>query len=323
MGNVYSLFFPPPPPLTEANLPSQAGKVFIVTGGNTGIGYELCSILYRAGGTVYLAGRSEISASRAIRQIQSVPAATPGKLIFSHIALDNLASVKSFVERFLGQESRLDVLFNNAGVSHPPADSVSPQGHEVQLATNALGPYLLTRLLSPLLIKTSHDAAPASVRVVFTTSIATEMSAPKGGLDLSLLTQPSPNQQTNYAVSKTANYFFATHFASELGPRGVLSVAQNPGNIKTSLMRHMSLFFQLLVMPLLYQAKFGAYTALWAGLSSDLVIGDGGAWIRPFGSLHPNLRPDLIAATKSKEEGGTGLAAEVIAFCDRATAEFQ
>jgi NAD(P)-dependent dehydrogenase (short-subunit alcohol dehydrogenase family) len=302
---LYSLLFPPSPPLTEANLPNQAGKVFLVTGGSSGIGYELCSILYRAGGRVYLAGRSESAANEAIRQIKTLSTSTPGELIFLYIALDDLASVQSGAARFLEQESRLDVLFNNAGVSLPPAGSVSPQGHELMLATNALGPYLLTKLLSPALIKTAKDTAPASVRLVFTTSIVAEYSTPKDGLDVSNLTKPSASQQTNYAASKVANYFFASYFASQLGPHGILSVAQNPGNMKTSLLRHMPWIFTILVRPLLYHAKFGAYTELWSG------------------SVHSNLRPDLVAATKTKEEGGTGIAQEVVSFCDRATANFQ
>ncbi|KAF7196804.1 Short-chain dehydrogenase/reductase sthC [Pseudocercospora fuligena] len=63
MGASYSQFFPPPPTLTESNLPSQSGKVFIVTGGAAGVGYELSKILYHAGGKVYIAGRSEKNAN--------------------------------------------------------------------------------------------------------------------------------------------------------------------------------------------------------------------------------------------------------------------
>ena len=66
MGVTFSQFFPPKPTLTEVNLPSQKGKVFIVTGGTSGVGFELCAILYQAGGKVYLAGRSEANAQFAI-----------------------------------------------------------------------------------------------------------------------------------------------------------------------------------------------------------------------------------------------------------------
>ena len=69
MGVTFSQFFPPTPTLTEANLPSQKGKVFIVTGGASGVGFELCSILYQKGGKVYLAGRSR--SKRTVRNLQN------------------------------------------------------------------------------------------------------------------------------------------------------------------------------------------------------------------------------------------------------------
>jgi NADPH:quinone reductase-like Zn-dependent oxidoreductase len=58
---LYTQLFPPAPPLTEDNVPSQRGKVFIVTGGNSGVGFELCKILYTTGATIYMTSRSEVS----------------------------------------------------------------------------------------------------------------------------------------------------------------------------------------------------------------------------------------------------------------------
>ena len=71
MGVTSPQFFPPKPTLTEANLPSQKGKVFIVTGGASGVDFELCAILYQAGGKVYLVGRSEANAQSANLEDQS------------------------------------------------------------------------------------------------------------------------------------------------------------------------------------------------------------------------------------------------------------
>ena len=68
---------------------------------------------------------------------------------------------------------------------------------------------------------------------------------------------------------------------------------------------------------MLYSAKMGAYTELWAGLSEDLGIGDGGKYVLPWGRLHPSPRLDLLAAMKSREDGGTGVAASFIGYCER------
>lgn len=107
----------PNPTLTEDNLPDQAGRVFIVTGGYTGIGYELAKVLYQHNGTVYIAGRSTEKAEKAIASLRQAVPDSQGKLEFMHIDLADLKTIKPGVEQFLAKESRLDVLTNNAGVS--------------------------------------------------------------------------------------------------------------------------------------------------------------------------------------------------------------
>ena len=323
MGVTFSQFFPPIPTLTEANLPSQKGKVFIVTGGASGVGFELCSILYRAGGKIYLAGRSEANAQSAISKIKSLSPSSPGELIFLQLSLDDLTTIKPAVEAFTAKESKLDILFNNAGVSLPPRGSVSAQGHELQMATNCLGHHLLTQLLLPTLLHTAESAPPATVRVIWTSSIAVDLYAPKGGLNLSDLTTPPPDQQANYTASKTGNWFLARALAAQAGNKGILSVTQNPGNLKTSLLRHAPWILGFVTAPLLYGAKMGAYTELWAGLSGDLGVEDGGQYVVPWGRVHPGPRPDLLAAMKGREDGGTGVADSFVEWCDKQTAEFR
>ena len=141
MGATFSQFFPPNPDLTEKNLPNQKGKVFIVTGGASGVGFELATILYQAGAKVYIAGRSNTNAKEAIERIKSSlhGASDGGELEYLHLELDDLSTIKASAEAFQKKESKLDVLFNNAGVSQPPLGSKSKQGHELQLATNCLG----------------------------------------------------------------------------------------------------------------------------------------------------------------------------------------
>jgi NAD(P)-dependent dehydrogenase (short-subunit alcohol dehydrogenase family) len=131
MGVTLSQFFPPHPTLTEQNLPSQKSKVFIVTGGTSGVGYHLATILYQSGGKVYIAGRTEAKAKQAIEEIKSLSPddSSAGELENLTLELDDLSSIKASAEAFKAKESKLDVLWNNAGVSLPPVGSVSKQGH--------------------------------------------------------------------------------------------------------------------------------------------------------------------------------------------------
>lgn len=326
MGVTFSQFFPPSPTLTEANLANQEGKVFLVTGGASGIGFELCRILYQAGGKVYLAGRSEEKAEAAIKKIRSTSTTSSGQIRCLYISLDDLSTIRPAAAAFLARESRLDVLFNNAGVSNPPVGSVSLQGHDLSMATNCLGPYLLTQLLLPILVQTAKTTASAAVRVVWTSSLAVELAAlgaPKDDIDFAKLSAPSQNPQETYSISKRGNWYLARELASQAEEDGVLSVTVNPGNVKSALTRHLPAAVTILSHPLLYPAVYGAYTQLWAGLSSDLSIKDGGNYIIPWGRIHPSPSPKLIASLVSKQDGGTGEAEDFVNWCDELTRHFK
>lgn len=322
MGVTYSQFFPPTPTLTEANVPNLSGKVIIVTGGAAGIGFELCKILYQAGGKVYLAGRSEEKAQSAISKIKALKPQSTGELIFLQVSLDDLASIKPAVETFTAAETKLDVLILNAGVSNPPKGTVSTQGHEIQMATNCLGHYLLAQLLVPTLVRTAKASQPGDVRVVWTASIAVDLGCPQGGgLTRKALANLGPNNpQTNYTHSKLGNWFLAKTLADQVGKDGVLSVAQNPGNLKSELTRHFSWLVPFLASPLLHETRFGAYTELWAGFSPELTIDDGGCYILPWGRKHPGPRPDLVAALESEDDGGAKVFTEL---CEEITERFR
>lgn len=324
MGVTISQLFPPRPTFTEADLPSLKGRVFIVTGGASGIGYQLASILYNAGGRVYIAGRSEANARRSISDIKiasTTSLSTVGELDFLHLELDDLSTIKPTVDAFTAKETRLDVLFNNAGVSLPPAGSLSKQNHELQLATNCLGPYLLTQLLLPILSTTAAQSSPAAVRVVWTSSQMVDLAAMKGGLDVAKLT--TGDQAQNYTMTKVGNWFLASELAKQVGEKGILSLSQNPGNLKTDLLRSAPMLMRWASAPLLYEAKMGAYTELWAGLSEELSMVNGGAYILPWGRLDPSPRSDLLSALQNVDEGGTGQALAFREWCEKQVASYR
>jgi len=120
-----------------------SGKTAIVTGSNTGIGYETALDLYQKGAKVYIACRSEKKALNAIERMKTQGGI--GELVFVHLDLANLSSVKAFSDKVLEAESRLDLLINNAGVMIPPP-SKTEDGFEIQFGINFVGHFALTGL---------------------------------------------------------------------------------------------------------------------------------------------------------------------------------
>ncbi len=320
MGGYLSQFFPSSPTFTEKEVPSLAGKVFIVTGGNAGVGFELAKILYSRGGTVYIAGRSPLKITAAIKHIESsTDTVNAGHVRELHVDLGDLRSIPTCVSTFLAQETRLDVLWNNAAVSLLPAGSVSAQGHELHMATNCLGPFLLTKLLLPILLATARTSPKASVRVVYTSSGIMEMKGPPGGLSLAELVPGSfsTDVHRNYSATKAGDWMLASELDKRIRKDGILCVCQNPGTLKTSAWATAPTLMKLMMAPFTHEPKMGAYTELWAGLSPELTLEDGGRLGIPFGRWHPGPKKELLDSLKSKEEGGTGLAAEFWEWCEK------
>jgi retinol dehydrogenase-12 len=200
-------------------------QVFIVTGGASGIGKELVQILYSHNAKVYVAARSSEKAARSIESIKTSFPSSQGELVYLHLDLDDLTTIKSSAQEFLDKEQKLDVLWNNAGVMIPPQGSKTKQGYELQLGTNDLAPFLFTKLLTPILLKTAKESAPGAVRVVWVSSSVAEGASPKGGVDLSNLDyKKDQGAWHKYAVSKAGNILHSKEFAKRYGSEGIISV---------------------------------------------------------------------------------------------------
>ncbi|KAL4901621.1 hypothetical protein BDW74DRAFT_170075 [Aspergillus multicolor] len=344
MGTQFSQVFPPRPTFTAANIPpSQQGRVFLITGGTSGIGFELARTLYThgPGSKVYITARTEEKARSAIAAIK----ASLAELDFILLELSDLVSIKESVEAFGKKEDRLDILFNNAGVSQPPVGSVSAQGYELQLAVNCLGPFLLTKLLLPLLQVAA--ATPATLpesepglesgsgsesgceaiqppRVLWTSSQVAELSSHPEGILISDLTNPPNDPVRNYTTSKVGNWFLAGEFARRYGGSGgIISVALNPGATNTNLFRTAKIM-KLLAWPLLHNAKDAACTALFAAFSPEISLQNHGrdVYVIPFGRVHGSIPTRLVDAMKGTDEGGTGRAGEVWGWCEEQIREY-
>jgi NAD(P)-dependent dehydrogenase (short-subunit alcohol dehydrogenase family) len=147
---------------TEADVPDQSGKCFIVTGANTGIGFEISRVLAERGARVLLACRDRAKAEAAMVQIRQ---ATPrADLAFLPLDQADLASVRAAAD-LAAKEPRIDALSNNAGVMTPPLMRTK-QNFELQFGVNHLGTFALTALLLPKLAETR------GARVVATSSVA-------------------------------------------------------------------------------------------------------------------------------------------------------
>lgn len=139
-STIWTQWFPPNGPLNEHNLSSQVGKVFIVTGGASGLGYVLSRILYGAGAKVYILTRSKERANQAIANIKSEvkdDGRQLGSLEFIPMDLMDFETVKpaalEFLNREAGPDGRLDVLFNNAGTGGRKNAPKGAQGHEYHM----------------------------------------------------------------------------------------------------------------------------------------------------------------------------------------------
>ncbi|EUC27797.1 short chain dehydrogenase [Pyrenophora tritici-repentis] len=307
MGNQFSQAFPPAPAFTEKSIDNLSGKVYIVTGASTGVGKELARLLYALNGTVYVAARVPAKAQTAIQWIKEQHPTSQGVLHHLHLDLSDLEGIQASADEFLLKEKRLDVLFNNAGVMFPPHGSTTKQGYELQLGTNCVGPFLFTKLLTPILVETARKETTGSVRVIWVSSGAAHFS-PTGGVDLQNLDyKTDKTKYQKYATSKAGNILHALEFQRRYRDSGITSVALNPGNLSSELHRHLSSMQAWMISWITYPVINGAYTELFAGLSPEVAALKQGDWIIPFGRT-ARLRRDLAETVTTKEEGGSGRA---------------
>ncbi|KAH9987550.1 hypothetical protein F4779DRAFT_632348 [Xylariaceae sp. FL0662B] len=283
-------------------------KVHLVTGSNAGVGKEVAQILFSKNATVWVAVRNEEKGRQAIESIKKAHPSSTGKLELLRLDLGDLTTIKKSAETFLAKENQLHVLYNNAGVMSPPYGSKSAQGYELQLATNNLGPFLFTKLLTPLLAETAKASPKNSVRVVWVSSTGAERFTKIGGIDFDNLGyKMNMFFAYKYGMSKAGNYYHATEYARRHRDDGIVSVALNPGNLDSDLYRHCNIFVRSMWKAVLYPPLYGAYTELYAGTSDDVALDSPGDWIAPWGRFC-EIRKDLLEGSKPESEGGTGIA---------------
>lgn len=331
LSTIWTQFSPPKnsATITEHNITPLKGKVFIVTGGSSGIGFELASILYAAGGKVYILSRTKSNVELAIERIEqqhsTIPRRKIGSVHFIHLDLEDLESVKNAASSFMAQENRLDVLYCNAGLAVVPGGPKTKQGLELHLGVNCVAHVLLEKLLLPTLASTAKASSTDSVRVIWASTVLVELGSPKGGVIISALDKPSNNTNDNYAISKTATWFAASELSKRYGKHtGVVNIAGNPGTYVTNAWKTTPSYVYYPFRPVMRHPKFGAYTYLWMGLSREVTMEDAiqGRYAICNGRWHPGQRQDLVLATRDTNEGGTGQAKELMDWIERKLAAY-
>ena len=209
----------------EQNIPLQAGKTALITGANSGLGFEAAKVLAGKGAAVTLAVRDTAKGEKAAADVRA--AAPYADLEVMALDLASLTSVRSFAETFAASHGRLDMLINNAGVMAIPRRTTA-DGFEMQFGTNHLGHFALTGLLLPLLLTT-----PAA-RIVTVSSGAHILG--KINFD-DLQGERSYSKWGAYGQSKLANLLFAYELQRKLQAAGggAVSVVAHPGYASTNL----------------------------------------------------------------------------------------
>ncbi|KPI42510.1 putative oxido [Cyphellophora attinorum] len=215
----------------DREIPDLSGKTILITGGSSGLGLESVRQLARHGANVILAARNKSKSLAVIEQLKTEH--SHAHISFLQLDLASFASVAAAAKTVLTENDRMDVLMNNGGIMAVP-EGLTVEGYEIHFGTNHMGHALLTKLLMPLLLKTS-DLPGADVRIVNLTSIAQEQLAPTAGFLPSEAKTTMPNRGTweRYGHSKLANVLF-TKALSQRYPQ-LTCVAVHPGGVKTDL----------------------------------------------------------------------------------------
>lgn len=297
-----------PPELFAQDL---SGKVFVVTGANSGIGLTTVQQLAKQGATVVLACRRVSEGEKARAEIAA--GGVKGTIEVAELDLSDLASVRRFAERFLSTHTALHGLVNNAGVMNTPQGKTK-DGFETQFGVNHLGHFLLTELLLDVLKR----SAPS--RIVNLSSCYHDVANGHEGRiefeDLNFERRPY-NGWASYAQSKLANVLHAKELAKRLAGTGVVTSSVHPGWVRTNLIRStLPVWMQDTVLrPILRVAGMiepweGAQTSLFALLSPEAEKHSGaffsqlgiyrdkaskkGGW--PMRSPNPQAHDDAVAA---------------------------
>jgi NAD(P)-dependent dehydrogenase (short-subunit alcohol dehydrogenase family) len=281
---------------TTHQVPDLSGKVVIVTGGNSGLGYESVKAFAEKGATVVLASRSYDKGNAAREDL--LKGKPSGEIAVMELDLGDLSSVKKFADSFQKEYDRLDVLLNNAGIMMTPY-GLTQDGLESQMGVNHFGHFALTGLLLDRIL-----ATPAS-RIVNVSSMAHN----RGQMDFDNLLFEHGRDYSPiraYGRSKLANLLFTYELQRRLEAKGhdSLAVAAHPGVAQTNLGRYIEgKFLVKLLMPIFshftQDAAMGALPQIRASVDPSV---KGGAYFGPDGRREMTGYPVEVQSNGSSHD---------------------
>jgi NAD(P)-dependent dehydrogenase (short-subunit alcohol dehydrogenase family) len=279
---------------TTADVPDQSGRVAVVTGANTGLGYHTAAALAQSGAHVVLAVRNLEKGNLALARI--VAAHPHADVTLQELDLSSLKSVRAAATALRKAYPRIDLLINNAGVMWTPKQ-VTADGFEMQFGTNHLGHFALTGLLLDNLLPVRGS------RVVTVSSTGHRLRAAIHFDDLQW--EHGYDRIAAYGQSKLANLLFTYELQRRLAAnqKYTIAAAAHPGSTSTELTRNLPAIFKpaLAVLgPLVFQnAAMGALPTLRAATDPDV---QGGQYYGPDGLGEQRGHPKLVSSSAQSHD---------------------
>ncbi|MDT5192110.1 MAG: hypothetical protein QOI28_4361 [Mycobacterium sp.] len=272
---------------TSAGIPDQTGRVAVITGANTGLGYETAAALAAKGAHVVLAVRNlDKGKDAALRIAQATPGA---KVELQELDLTSLDSVRSAAEQLKSDHDSIDLLINNAGVMFTPK-STTKDGFELQFGTNHLGHFAFTGLLLDRVL-----AAPGS-RVVTVSSVGHRFA--RQGIRFDDLQWDRDYSRVGaYGQAKLANLLFTYELQRRLAGTQTIATAAHPGGSRTELTRNLPPLvgaLTRLVEPFFQDPDMGALPSLRAATDPGVL---GGQYYGPDGFGEQRGYPKVVSSS--------------------------
>ena len=273
---------------TAADVPDQSGRVAIVTGANSGLGFDTAAVLADKGAHVVLAVRSLDKGNQAADRIKTK---SPNAVIaVQELDLTSLDSVRKAADELRAKHPRIDLLINNAGVMYVPTRETTKDGFEMQFGTNHLGHFALTGQLLDNILPVEGS------RVVTVSSFGHRILARIHFDDLQL--QRKYNRVEAYGQSKLANLLFTYELQRRIKLKGAstIAAAAHPGFSDTELMRHLPGFIpDFLWRPFAQPTDMGALPTLRAATDPGA---QGGQYYGPDGIGEVQGSPKAVESSK-------------------------
>ena len=276
---------------TTADIPDQTGRTAVITGANTGLGYETAAALAAKGAHVVLAVRNIEKGKEAARGIEQ--ATSDAQVQLQELDLTSLDSIRAAADELRSNHESIDLLINNAGVMFTPK-STTKDGFELQFGTNHLGHFALTNLLLDRVL------AATGSRIVTVSSQGHRFV--RGIRFDDLQADRSYRRVGAYGQAKLANLLFTYELQRRLTGTNTIAVAAHPGGSKTELTRNLPPLVAAatrLAEPLFQSADMGALPTLRAATDPGVL---GGQYFGPDGFAEQRGHPKVVASSVASHD---------------------